>query len=265
MAATETAICNLALQRMGHEQIDDIDGTDALEVKCNLIYDQCRDELLTSGPKDGWKFATRTYHGIDREEFTITAIAQSVNDDDWITVTATHTLVVGDMVTLDDTAYDDDYDVEAISTTTTFDVEADFDATDTGTAYWTSEKRGYRYLIPTSEKVVSVCVDGAELTDWKQEGKYLLTDLESDEIDVEIVTSITDVTLFPDWFVKVLYLKMAKELIYNLNQDLNAVQLLEVDLKEAMDDAIFKDSQGKYVQEESSALVDIGNNTDTIE
>ncbi len=264
MAATETAVCNLALQRMGQEQIDDIDGTNVLEVKCNAIYDQTRDELLTSGPKDGWKFAKRTYHGIDRECFTITALAELVADTS-TTVTATHTLVAGDRITLVDTNIDNDYDVESVSTTVSFAILADFVATDTGTAYWTSEGFGYRYAIPTSEKVISVNVGGIELTDWEQQGAYILTNMESIDVDVEIVTSVTTVTLFPDWFVKVLYLMMAKELVYNLTQDLNAIQLLEIDISNAMDKAMYKDSQGAYVKEESTALVDAGNKTDVIE
>ena len=57
-----------------------------------------------------------------------------------ITITGTHALIVGDMVTLSgSTGYDGDYVVTAISTTTTFDVTATFVATGTGTAKWTSE------------------------------------------------------------------------------------------------------------------------------
>jgi hypothetical protein len=250
---------------MGQDLIDDIDGTDVLEEKCALIYDQVRDEVLVMGPENGWKFAKRTYHGIDRDSITITSIANSSTSGD-ITITGTHALVVGDMVELDgDTGYDDEYDVTAISTTATFDVTATFVATGTGTAYWTSEEYEYRYAIPTSKKVVKVSVGGVELTDWIKRGAYILTNEESEEVDMDIIQAITDVTLFPDHFVKVLVLKLAIALHYNLTQDLNAIQLLHAELDLALPKAIAMDEKQKYNQEYSSSWVDAGNVTDTIE
>ena len=261
MAATETVIANLALLRMGQSTISDIDGTDTLSVKVNTLYDQARDELETEGPELGWKFCRRRYNGIDREEFTIDSIAESSTDGD-ITVTGTHTLVVGDMVTLDDTEYDDTYDVTAISTTATFDVTADFDATDTGTAYWTSNEYAYRYLIPTSPtvlRVVSVRVGGIELTDWVQEGGYILTNMESDEVDIIIVQQITTTTKFPPHFTRALVLKLAIELTYNITEDLNAIQILSAEYDKALSKAIAMDERGKYVQEQSQSWQEVGN------
>ncbi len=257
MAASETAIANLALQKQGQSQIDSIDGTDVLSVKVNLIYDQERDELLISGPELGWKFAKRTYHGIDRDSITIASIAQNGTD---ITVTGTHALAVGDMVELTgDTGYDGTYDVTAISTTATFDVTATFVATGTGTGKWTSEEFAYRYLIPTSKKVVKVKVGGIELTDWTERGVYVVTNLEDGEVDMDIIQSITTVTLFPEWFVKVLVLKIAIELHYNLTQDLRAIQLLVQELDLAMAKAIAMDERGKYVKEGSQSWQEVGN------
>ena len=166
MAATSTVICNLALNRMGQPTIDAITGTDVLSEKCSLIYTQMLEELLVEGPELGWKFARRRYHAIQDDAYTVTAIAASGTSGD-ITVTATHTLVVGDNVEIDgDTGYDGTYTVTAISTTVSFDVTATFVATGTGTARWTSETYGYRYAMPTSLRIVSMKVGGLELTDW---------------------------------------------------------------------------------------------------
>ncbi len=265
MAITETSICNQALMRMGQDLIDDIDGSDVLEEKCAVVFDQIRDEVLTMGPENGWKFAKMTYHGIDRESITIASIANSSTSGD-ITVTGTHALVVGDMVELTgDTGYDDTYVVTAISTTATFDVTATYVATGTGTAYWTSRKYAYRYAIPTSKKVVKTLVGGVELTDWVKRGVYILTNMEAEEVDMDIIQSITTVTLFPDHFVGVLVLKLAIALHYNLTQDLNAIQLLFAELDLAMPKAIAMDEKEKYAQEYSDSWVAAGNITDTIE
>ncbi len=262
MAADSTTICNLALLRMGQSVIDDISGTDTLSVKCNTIYPQARDELETEGPELGWKFCRRRYNGIDQDSTTITSIADSSTDGD-ITITGTHALVVGDMVQLSgDTGYDDTYDVTAISTTTTFDVTATFAATGTGTANWRSEEYQYRYLIPTTPVVLSVRsvgVGGLDVTDWLEEGGYVLTNLEDEEVDMIIVQQITTTTKFPAWFTRALVLKIAIELHYNLTQDLKAIQLLEFNLDKAIHKAIAMDERGKYVKESSQSWREVGN------
>ncbi len=259
MASSETAIANLALQRMGQALIDDINGTTVNESKVNNIFDQARDELLENGPENGWRFSRRTYHGIDREEFTITALADLVTGET-TTVTATHTLVAGDMVTLSDTNIDGTYDVNSVSTTVSFAIDAVFTATDTGTANWTSERYAYRYAIPTSSTVLAVKVGGIELTDWIKEGGYILTNLESDTVDMDIVSSLTStVTSWPAHFVRVLVLKLAIALHYSMTQDLKAIQLLAIELDLAMPKAIAMDERQKYVQESSQSWQEVGN------
>ncbi len=252
---------------MGQSTIDSIDDADnILSVKVNALYDQTRDELQADGPSKGWKFTRRRYHGIDDDSYTVTAIAQNSTD---ITVTATHTLAIGDEVELDeDTGYGGVYDVKAISTTVSFDVTATFAATGTGTARWTSEQYAYRYLIPTTPtvlRVVKAMVGGIELTDWLEEGDYILTNMESDEIDLEIIQQITTTTKFPTHFTRVLVLALAIKLHYNLTQDLKAIDKLAQELDVALPKAIGLDEERKYVQEKSSSWVDAGNINDNIE
>ncbi len=257
MAADSTAVCNLALGIMGQDLIDSIDGTSVLEQKCNLFYNQELGELLEDGPKKGWKFANLTFHGVDDDIATVTSIVQNGTD---ITVAATHTLQVGDMTELDDdTGYPGTYDVKAVSGTATFDVTATFVATGTGTARWTSEAFFYRFLVPTGKDVLAVSVGGIELTDWKKEGLYILTNMESEEVDMAIVKSITTVTLFPDSFVKALALRIAVDLAYNITQDMNLVDRLTVASDDAKHKAIANDEHKKYVQESSETWVEVGN------
>ncbi len=266
MANTETSLCNLALLRMGQNLIDDIDGSTQLEKKCNLIFDQQLGELLTAGPEKGWKFAKRTYHGINVNSATITAFTDLVTDTT-TTVTATHTFSAGDRVTITGTTnYDGTYVIASVSTTVSFVIEKAYVADDaTGTVTWTSNKNEYRFAIPSCKKVTEVSVGGVELSDWYRDGIYILTRMEDTELDMDIVQSITDVTLLPDHFVKVLVLKMAIALHYNLTQDLKAIQLLEQELVFALPKAIAIDEGEKYVREESTSWVSIGRNLEVLE
>lgn len=269
--STETQLCNLALLRMGQELIDDIDGTDSVEVKCNTAYDQTRDETLVEGPKYGWKFAVRVYHGVDRDSTSITAFADysgTVAGTTSVTSTA-HGLLSGDMVEISGTTnYDGEYDVTYIDANT-FYITKDYIADDaTGTAYWTSEDYAYRYAVPSDclpDGVRKVMVAGADITDWVCEGGYVLTNMESSEVDIRYIRQITDVTKFPEHFISVLVLKLAITLHYNLTQDLQAIQLLERDLYQKMPKAIAMDERRKYVQESSTSWVDAGHTTDFIE
>lgn len=270
MATDSTAIANLALSRMGQDLIDDIAGSDVLEEKCNLLYTQSLQELLTEGPELGWKFTRRRYHGIDRDSAAVSAFADYSGTESGtvsVTTSSAHGLVTGDMATIDDTTnYDADYDVTIIDTTS-FYVTATWVTDDaTGTVYWTSEQYYYRYALPSNcFRIVSVQVGGSELTDWIREDDYLLTNEESDEIDVVYVYNETTTTRFPPWFTELLTLKLAIKLHYNLTQDLRAIQLLEQSYWHTWGKAVSMDEREKYVQEESSSWVDAGHTSETIE
>lgn len=263
MAITETIICNQALQRMGQSLIDSIDGASANEKKCANLFDQIRDETLVDGPEKGWKFAKTAYHGIDGidiDSYTITAFTNLVTDVT-TTVTATHAFAAGDMVIIDDTTnYDGTYDIVSVSTTVSFVITKAFvDDDATGTAYWTSADYGYRFPIPTSLAVLAVKVGGIELTDWIERGVYILTNQESEKVDMDIIRAITDVTLFPTHFIRVLVLKLAIGLHYSMTQDLKAIELLGIELDLAIPKAIAIDERGKYVEESSSSWENVGN------
>jgi hypothetical protein len=54
MAITETKICNMALTRLGHDQISSLTENTKGASLCSLHYDVCRDALLRAHP---WNFA----------------------------------------------------------------------------------------------------------------------------------------------------------------------------------------------------------------
>ena len=266
--ASKTNIANMAMVRIGEALFTNIDtdGTTAAD-EVNAIWDIVLEDTILTGPEQGYKFSTRTYHGLDREEFTIDSIAESGTTGD-ITVTGTHTLLAGDQATLDDTAYDGSYDVEAISTTASFDVTATFGATDTGTAYWTSEEYAYRFARPTSLKIISVTVGGQELTDWDVDGSYIMTNLESSAIDCKYIKAIADITVtnIPNDVIQVLWRKIAIHVLYT--RSLN--QALQDRLTEELETIYLPRAMGinqreQYNQEESSSWVDAGHTRTTLE
>ncbi|KKN59762.1 hypothetical protein LCGC14_0538520 [marine sediment metagenome] len=219
--STKAQIINKAMIDLGEKILTDADvaspSTNPAKVAI-ASWDIILPEMLNTGPEEGWKFAVRKFHGIDRDSITIASIAQNGTD---ITITGTHTLLAGDMVLLEDTSYDDTYDVKAISTTVSFDVTATFVATGTGTAKWTSEEFAYRFARPTSTRVVKVSVGGIEITDWKRQGEYILTNQEDTEVDMDYILHADDVTIgnFPPHFVDVMWRRLSAALAFDLVQN----------------------------------------------
>lgn len=270
MATTKTSIANWAMLKVGEAIFTDVDadGT-ATADKVNAIWDLSLEDILDGGPEKGWQFANRTYHGIDRDEIAVTALAAASSTT--TTVTGTHTLIAGDEVTLGtDLNISGNYDVNSISTTVSFVVTATFTATDTGTAYWTSEEFSYRFARPTCTRVTSVKVGGVELRDWKRKGGWILTNQEDTEVDMDYIyghaAATLDVANFPAHFVNALRLKIASDLAYDLVQN-SALgdRLLQEYETIILPRAIGLDNRAKYVQESSDSWVAAGHTRQTIE
>ncbi len=244
----------------------DTDGT-ATADKVNAIWDLSLEDILDNGPEKGWKFANRTFHGIDRDEITVTALAQASSTT--TTVTGTHALIAGDNVTLGtDLNLSGTYNVNSISTTVSWVITAVFTADDTGTAYWTSEEFAYRFARPTCTRVTSVKVGAVELTDWTRKGSWILTNLESTEVDMDYILAHGDVTIanFPAHFVNALRLRLAADLAYDLVQNSALGERLLLEYEEIiLPRAIGMDNREIYVQEESDSWVAAGHTRMTIE
>lgn len=69
MVANETEIVNLALTHLGNQKITSIDGTDAVAVIAEEVYDQNRDYVLTLRE---WGCATKRVHLVKASETAIT-------------------------------------------------------------------------------------------------------------------------------------------------------------------------------------------------
>jgi len=269
MAATSTEIANLALARMGQDLIDDIDGDNVLEEKCKLLYGQTREECLIMGPQLGWKFARRR-NRISVDSHTISTFADysgTVAGTVQCTTATVHNLVSGDIVTISDTtSYNGDFEITLIDTTNFYFTDTWVANDATGTAHWTSEQYLWRFPIPTALEIKSAQVGGVELTDWVREGAYILTNMEEDEIDVAYVQNLTDTTLFPAHFTRVLYISLAIKLVFNILQDARlAEQLINEFEQIVLPRAMAQDEQEQYVREKSTSWIDIGRTTTTLE
>ena len=269
MATTKTSIANWAMIRVGEAIFTDVDsdGT-ATADKVNAIWDLSLEDILDSGPEKGWQFANRTFHGIDRDEIEVTALADLVTGET-VTVTGTHALIAGDNVTLGtDLNLAGTYNVNSVTTTVSFVITAVFTATDTGTAFWTSEEFAYRFARPDCTRVTSVKVGGLPITDWERKGSWILTNLESEEVDMDYILAHGDVTIanFPAHFVAALRLKLASDLAYDLvqNSALGDRFLQEYETI-VLPRAIGMDNREIYVQETSDSWAAAGHTRQTIE
>ncbi len=269
---SKTTIANMAMTKIGEALFTDVDadsGTPADLV--NAVWDTLNEEILTMGPEVGWRFTKRRFHGIDAHSATITSISQNSTDIQ-VTTSAAHGLIVGaEVELLGDTGYDALYDVTAVDDDSpgfTFDVTATFVATGTGTAHWRSQEFNFRYARPTCIRINSVQVGGIEITDWIREGDWILTNMESDEIDVEYVAAFADLTAtdYPPHFVDILWRKLAAHLSFHFTQNrAMAEQLLGEVLEVYLPRAIAMDSREKFVQETSTAWIDAGHTRQTLE
>ncbi len=268
--AAKTDIANWAMLKVGESIFTDVDadGT-ATADKFNAIYTISLEDILDGGPEKGWRFANRRSHGIDRDSAAITAFAVLVAGFT-VTVTSTHALVAGDMVTIEGTtSYDGDYDIISVSTTVSFVISATFVADDaTGTAKWTSEEFANRFARPTSIRVTETSVGGVELTDWEREGSFILTNQEDTEVDMKYIAAVAALTVtnFPPHFVNAFRLKLASDLAYDLvqNSALGERLLQEYELI-VLPRSIGLDNRETFVQEKSSAWADVGHTRTVLE
>ncbi len=260
MATDKLAIYNDTLTRLGQDRLEEGQTNDDSR-KLDAIYPQQLEELTSQGPEKGWKFAT-IITAVDVSSTAITAFADysGTVDDTTSCTAASHGLVSGERVNITGTTnYNSDFVITVIDANT-FHFVKDFVADDaTGTVKWTSFQYAYRFAVPANLRVVNTQVGGFELADWKQRGDYILTNLEDTCVDMKYVISITDTTKFPPHFTKVLYLSCARELAYSIIQNATFQEQLidEIELV-ALPRAISRDEQGQYVQESSSAWVDVG-------
>lgn len=261
MAADILEIYNLTLVRLGADRLAKIDDDSEPRRKLDAIYDNILEQVTVAGPQKGWKFAkVKLPVSVDSTSITAFADYSGTVAGTVLVTAASHNLVTGDLAEIDDTPnYDEEYQITRVDDNT-FYITATWVADDaTGTVYWTSADYAYRYAIPTAAKrVVKADVLGIELSDWMTRGEWVLTNLEDEKIWIEYVQLITDTTLFPAHFTKVLYMSLAVELSYNLIQSSTHSERLLTELDSILLKAIALDEQEKQVTESSTAWVDAG-------
>ncbi len=257
MATDKLEIFNLALTRLGQNRLDPGEVNDDSR-KLDAIYPQVLQELTAQGPLLGWKFATITI-AVNVDSKAITAFADySGTETGTVSCTAAeHGLVSGERANITGTTnYNHDYVITRIDDDTFYFTET-FVADDaTGTVKWTSFDRFYRFPTPANLRLVKAEVAGFELTDWLEQGEFILTTLEDTTIDVMYVQSITDTTKFPPYFTTVLKLSLAIEIAYSIIQSATFMERLINELERiALPRAIARDEKGQYVKEFSSSWV----------
>ncbi|MCK5017538.1 MAG: hypothetical protein KAS32_10765 [Candidatus Peribacteraceae bacterium] len=261
--STQVQIYNLALLRLGEALLTSTADNTNPARSCNAIYDQVLEETLAMGPEFGWRFAS-TRGSVDIDSISISAFADygSTVTGTVLATAATHGFQSGESVSITDTTNYDGTKIIIVVDDDSFYFTDTFAATETGTAKWTSDEFAYRYARPTSIRITSISVGGQELTDWELEGQYILTSLEQSTVVVKYVQSITDTSLFPSHFVKILYMNMAVHLAYDLVQSRTLSEQLIRELENVyMPRAIAIDAKELYVEEDNQNWQNAGHTT----
>ncbi len=270
--SSKTQIGNLAMVRIGEALFVDVDadGTTAAD-EFNAIWQPILEETLGIGPEKGWGFAKWETSDVNVDNTSITAFADySGTVAGTVLVTsAAHGLVTGDLATISGTTnYNSDYSITFVATDTFYIVE-DFVADDaTGTVQWTSLRLAFRYARPTSTRVTDVYDGGVPIDDWVRKGNWILTNLTSDDVEMDYIRAVADLTVstFPAHFNEVMWRKMAIHMLYSRVQSRALQEQLISELEQIyLPRAIGMDSREKFVQEESAAWTDAGHTTTFIE
>jgi hypothetical protein len=111
----------------------------------------------------------------------------------------------------------------------------------------------YRFQIPSNPKclrMVSVTVDGVEITDWVREGNYILTNLEDEEVDMIYAKQVTSEADFPPHFAKLFWKTLAARLAFRRVQSEKLKQSIQLEADEEVDKAIAKDNLENYLDDD---------------
>lgn len=118
----------------------------------------------------------------------------------------------------------------------------------------------YRYALPDGEgddpyclKVLSVSVDGTELTDCEVEGRYVLTNQEDEEIDLLYVKRITTYSEYTPSLAVAIASKLAMELALGITQSTKIADRAERDFNNAILRAKQTNEMEEYKEKSSSS------------
>ena len=271
--SSKTQIANKTFINIGEAEVSDIDTDSTTPAdEFNALWNSTLEDLLTTGPEEGYAFSKWSTSQVDVNSTSITVFADySGTVSGTVLATDTgHTYLTGDTITIKDGsigAYDGDENITKVDANSYY-FTATFSATETATAQWTSNKFNYRYTRPTSLQITKVCDGGIELTDWERKRDWILTNLASDDVEMDYILAVADLTVtsFPAWFVEVVWRKMAIEMSYSRVQSLAIRDRLIQELEEIyLPRAIGMDAREQFVKESSDSWNAAGRTTTFIE
>jgi hypothetical protein len=256
--STKTQIANLTMVRIGEALFVDVDtdGTTTAN-EFNAVWDCILEETLGIGPEEGWLFAKWDISDVNVDNSAITAFAD--NSGSTLVTSASHGLVTGDLACITGTtSYNGDHTITKVSDDT-FSIAVTFVADDaTGTVQWTSKRHKFRFARPTSIRVTEVYDGGAPVVDWTRRENWILTNLVSDDVEMDYIRTVADLTItdFPPQFTQVMWRKMAIHLLYSRTQSKALQDTLTDELEEVyLPRAKGMDAREKYVQEQDQSWV----------
>ncbi len=271
--STKTQIANKTFVNIGEMIVSDIDtDTNTPADEFNALWNSTLEDLLTTGPEEGYAFSKWSTSQVDVDSTSIMAFANHSGTVSG-TVLATdtgHKYLTGDTITIKDGsigAYDGDVNITKVDVNSYY-FTATFSATETATAQWTSQKFNFRYTRPASLQITKVCDGGIELTDWTRRRDWILTNFSSDNVEMDYILAVTDLTVtsFPAWFVEVVWRKMAIAMSYSRVQRLAMRDRFEQELEQIyLPRAIGMDAREQFVEEQGDEWQAAGRTTTFLE
>ncbi len=249
---TSTQIANLALQRVGEKVVTLITDNNERARNVNLIYQFELDDLTASYK---WRFARRRTT-ISLATTAITSFADAGGG--LVTVNSTaHGLLDKENANISSGSvgsYDGDHLITLVDANS-YTITATFVSTETATSRWTSDQWEWRFALPTDlEKFVQV--ESGISEDYKVEGAFIVTNAADDNLILVYDRKISDVSLMPTFFIRLLYMRIGSEIMPRRKGDDPAFKdRFDRDLFEADREARRKDRQQDFEDDQGAFTI----------
>ncbi len=252
MAADSTEIANLALGRIGHEKISDITDDNKAARQCNLAYTNERDVLLTAFP---WNFAKKNVFLENKTYATAGTLAFADADPDTITDSSSSFITTGGIlagmrITIDDSdSNDSTFTIASVAEAliTLISTDALTAETTSGITITLRRSQGYDYIFDKPSNYLTTFPIHSKSSNlnlgqnYLVEGDYIYAN--DDEIQLEYIAQITDVTKFPSHFINALFLKIAAQVCIPVTKNRALQQDILREYDEVMKRAGYYDSK----------------------
>ncbi len=255
---TSTQIANLALQRIGEKTVTLITDSNERAQNVNLVY-QFQLDKLTAEYK--WRFARKSIT-IDLPTSSITVFADNSGSVTG-TVLATdtgHPYVTGETVNIFDGSVGS-YDVDRVVTkvdANSYHFVADFVSTETATSRWTSDAYEFRFALPADLTDIIKIQSGIE--DYAVQGTFIVTSAIDDCLVLLYDQKISDVSLMPTYFIDLLKINIAVEIVpRRVGDNIAFIDRLEAE-QTKIDQKARRLDRGQDFEEDQGAFTILGVN-----